>query len=721
MALKTMKELMPLLRFTWRDKQGWLYDGLMAIFLVISLTCFLYLREAKVDHLELNGIAKKYILSQKAFEFPDTEATRLLREESVRDLGKIYLIPHKEIAKIEKKIQANLVDNPEWRQALPTVTFDELIEASSILQDALVRMRFTDARTIVKLGQIDHAADGDLIYREWSLKNGGQQRLPYDMWRQVEQKTFNTLTPAAAFILQQYMEHEMVLQEDVAGHNYLAQATKEAIPLKMTQVLPGSRIINAGARVTVRHLDMMQGMKQTLLKEQRRVTPLSLMGKFGVSCLITLCGIFYLRASFPQVLRSSAKKALMVALVLFTLALTKAAEYFILRQGGNLDELCRYLVVLPCLTLMLTILIDKKVAMVVSIFTMLILPFILSQYSPTFLMINMVTAVMATVLVKTVRKRKEILVMSAKLWITTIPLVLAFHMMENGLLTPSLVTDLLCTLIWVAITAIIVIVMVPLLESIFGIVTDMTLFELGDLSHPLIRRLNLEAPGTYRHSLALAALAEEAALAINASPVFCRVASLFHDIGKLSQPQYYAENQFSVPDLHRLLTPLESAELIISHVSEGVKIAREYQLPPTIIDVIREHHGTGLVYYFYQEEMKRCRMKDKSLNESKFRYPGPQPNSREAAIVMLADSVEAAFRSLEHVTEPATIELVEAIFGDKIRDHQLDHSHLTFDEIEAIKKTFTRALIASSHTRVKYPRVQSDLLWKREEVVVRFN
>jgi putative nucleotidyltransferase with HDIG domain len=216
-------------------------------------------------------------------------------------------------------------------------------------------------------------------------------------------------------------------------------------------------------------------------------------------------------------------------------------------------------------------------------------------------------------------------------------------------------------------TGALVVTIMPVLESTFGVVTDMTLLESADLSHPLLRRLNLEAPGTYRHSLAVAALAEEAALAINANPAFCRVASLYHDIGKLAQPQYFTENQFSGFNMHQLLTPLESAQVIIAHVTEGVKLAQQYELPPSLIDVIREHHGKGLVYYFYHAQIEQCRAKAIVIEECRFRYPGPTPSSRESAIIMIADSIEAAYRSLEEVSEKATSELVESIVSDKIR------------------------------------------------------
>ncbi len=701
-------------RFSRLKEKGWLQNGLLALFFVIFLTCFLYLRETQTDHLELNGTARKYIFSQKGFEFPDTEATHLLREESIRDLGKIYRIPGKEIFAVEKKIQKGLVENPQWRQTLSTVTFDELIRASETLRETLQHIRFTDARTIVKLTQIRHPYSDYIVYSP----DGEKEKLPNAIWKKIEQRAFpeQFLTPAAEFILQQYVGNFWMMQEDFERQNYLSQVIKEAIPLKMTKVPPGMRIIDAGDKITVRHVDMMKGMKKMLLNEHRLVTPLSLLGNLVLSAILTFFGVMYLKVFYPQILQSYSKKILIVALVILTLGLARLAEYLILNKGGELAELCRYQLVLPSLTLLLAILIDKKVAILISKFAMLMLCLTLSWYSHSFLIINVVTALMTVVLVKTVRKRKEIFGICAKLWLMTIPMVLAFNMMENHFWNCCVLIDLASTLIWMTITAVLIIVVLPLLESAFGIVTDMTLFESGDLSHPLLRRLNLEAPGTYRHSLAVAALAEEAAIAINASPVFCRVASLFHDIGKLSQPQYFSENQFSLPNVHKLLTPLESAEVIISHVLEGIKLAEEYKLPTNIIDVIREHHGTGLVYYFYHEEVKQCRMKDKIMEESRFRYPGPLPRSRESAVIMLSDSVEAAFRSLETFAEKEIVALVETIVGDKIREHQLDASHLTFDEIEAIKKAFVHALIATSHPRIKYPSKQATFIWRSEEV-----
>ena len=463
----------------------------------------------------------------------------------------------------------------------------------------------------------------------------------------------------------------------------------------------------------MRHIDMLRGMKKQLTEEYNRITPLSILGSLGLSLTLTLVGWFYLKTIYPNVLKSASKKALIASVILFTLILSKLIEYILINNAGHLADVCRFPVFVPLATLLLAILIDRTVAMIVSQFVALILAttLILHHYDH-FLVINLVTAVMGTVLVKTVRKRKEIFEICAKIWLMTVPLIIGINLMESATWNYQIVVDLLTSLVSMALIGVIVVTVLPLLESIFKISTDMTLLESGDLSHPLLRRINLEAPGTYRHSLVVAALAEEAAIAINANPIFCRVAALYHDIGKLSQPQYFTENQFTGFNMHQLLSPEESAQVIIAHVAEGVKLAQQYELPPTLIDVIQEHHGTGLVYYFYHAQIEQCRVKAFTVEECLFRYCGPIHQSRESAIIMMADSIEAAYRCLDEFSEKAVGDLVESISRDKIHEHQLDASCLTFDEVEGIKKAMILALVTSAHTRVKYPEKTRSVPWR---------
>ena len=251
----------------------------------------------------------------------------------------------------------------------------------------------------------------------------------------------------------------------------------------------------------------------------------------------------------------------------------------------------------------------------------------------------------------------------------------------------------------------------PIVENGFKVATDATLFELTDFNHPLLRRMQVEAPGSYHHSLMVANLSENAALAVGANPILCRAASLFHDIGKMTQPQYFTENQGGFDNPHEQKNPSMSALIIKSHVKEGVDMAREHRLPKILRDVIRQHHGTTLVKYFYhqaQEKMKQDTLGLGDLDsdkpdESIYRYDGPKPRFKESAIIFFADSVEAAARSLPKVTQHSIEELLESIFNDRLEDGQLDECPLTLQEVYKIKRSFVKTILNMLHSRIEYP------------------
>ncbi len=250
----------------------------------------------------------------------------------------------------------------------------------------------------------------------------------------------------------------------------------------------------------------------------------------------------------------------------------------------------------------------------------------------------------------------------------------------------------------------------PLIENGFKVATDATLFELTDFNHPLLRRMQVEAPGTYHHSLMVANLAENAAVAVKANPIMCRACSLFHDIGKMSQPDYFTENQGGFDNPHAKKNPAMSALIIKSHVKEGIEMAREHRLPKVIRDVIRQHHGTTLVKYFYhqaKQQLKQDKLHygelDEEPDESTYRYDGPKPRFKESAIIFFADSVEAATRSLPKVTHHSVEELLESIFQDRLEDGQLDECPLTLEEMSKIKSSFLKTSLNMLHSRIEYP------------------
>ena len=241
----------------------------------------------------------------------------------------------------------------------------------------------------------------------------------------------------------------------------------------------------------------------------------------------------------------------------------------------------------------------------------------------------------------------------------------------------------------------------PIAEFVFGYASDIRYMELGGTGHPLLRRLMLEAPGTFHHSVLVGTLAEAGAEAIHANPLLCRVAALYHDIGKLSKPEYYSENQGESGNVHDLLTPGMSRVVILSHVKEGVRMAREYRLGDRIAEIVSQHHGTSLLYCFLDKA--KPMILDRRASEEQFRYPGPKPRTREAAIVMLADAAEAASRSLRKPSPSEIGELVTRIVNRVYLDGQLDECDMTLRDLHAVGKAFATVLPAVSHSRVEYP------------------
>lgn len=250
--------------------------------------------------------------------------------------------------------------------------------------------------------------------------------------------------------------------------------------------------------------------------------------------------------------------------------------------------------------------------------------------------------------------------------------------------------------------------LVPIFEYLFNLTTDITLLELSDLNHPLLKRMVIEAPGTYHHSLVVSTLAERACETIGANALLARVGCYFHDIGKIARSEYFTENQTPQScTKHEKLTPSMSCLLIMNHVKDGIELAKKYKLKDVIIRFIPEHQGKGVIYYFYKKALDQA-APGESVKADDFRYPGPKPQSRETAVALLSDSTEAASRSLKEITPDAIRALVRKIINEKFIDGQLDECDLTLKDLHKIQESFVHNLMAIFHTRVSYPKPAED-------------
>ncbi|MEE8484823.1 MAG: HDIG domain-containing metalloprotein [Nitrospinota bacterium] len=302
-----------------------------------------------------------------------------------------------------------------------------------------------------------------------------------------------------------------------------------------------------------------------------------------------------------------------------------------------------------------------------------------------------------------IKKRTDVWLAGLRLMAVTLAVIAMVSMLKNELFTSDAVYSLafgaLGTLVVVALT----LTLLPLVERFFPVVSDIKLLELSDLNHPLLARMALVAPGTYHHSVVVGNLAEDAAEAIGANPLLARVGAYFHDIGKIDKPEYFIENQRDGENKHDNLNPSMSALIIASHVTIGLEFAREFKLIPQIREIIAEHHGKQLIQYFYQRAKDQENTKISTVNEQDYRYNGTRPRTRESAVVALADSVEAASRSLKNPTSSRIKQLVSNIIEQRFVSDELDDSHLTIHDLRKIGDSFVRILHGIFHYRVEYP------------------
>ena len=365
----------------------------------------------------------------------------------------------------------------------------------------------------------------------------------------------------------------------------------------------------------------------------------------------------------------------------------------------GLERLSIYIIPFAVIPVIVRTFFDGRLGLFVSIITILLIAGMVPN-SYEFVFIQISASMTAIFTLQNINERGKLFTTAAFVVVTYSVIYFASTFMQVGNLT-SINNN---NFIWFVGSGLLLLSSYPLIyvfERMFGFLSDVTLMELADTNQPLLRTLAEKSPGTFQHSIQVANIAEEITRKLNGNPLLARTGALYHDIGKSLNPQYFIENQNQGINPHDNIEFDKSAEIIISHVNEGVKLAKQYNLPSQIIDFIKMHHGVGKVQYFYRSFIKKY--PDIMPDESKFTYPGPRPNTKETAIVMVSDSVEAASRSLKVVTVEAISKLVDGIIDNIINDGQFMYTNLTFNDITLIRKLLKDKLNSIYHGRIEYP------------------
>ena len=405
--------------------------------------------------------------------------------------------------------------------------------------------------------------------------------------------------------------------------------------------------------------------------------------------LVLMMLFLFLKKYRPEIFQNGTKVTfIFINILLMVFITTLVVKY---------NEAYVFVVPLCILPLILKTFFDARLGLFVHVLTVLILGFVVPN-SFEYIFIQIIAGIVTILTVSELYKRANLFISVGQITLIYMVGYLAFHIIHEG----NLDNIVWLTLGLFLLNGMITLFVQPLIyvyEKIFGLVSDVSLLELSDTNSKLLKELSNKAPGTFNHSLQVANLAEAAANEIGANAMLVRVGALYHDIGKLGNPNYFTENQITNVNPHDDLKPIDSAKIIINHVIEGIEIARKNNLPDRVIDFIRSHHGTTLVFYFFKKQQES----GEEFEEAAFRYPGPIPFSKETAILMMADSVEAASKSLKNPTFMIIDEFVEKIIGGQMSANQFLNANITFREIETIKKIFKQKLTNIYHLRVEYP------------------
>ncbi len=484
----------------------------------------------------------------------------------------------------------------------------------------------------------------------------------------------------------------------IANVSYNSRLTETTVESMIKEINPNKGIVEKGSRIIAKG-EVVEGEKYQILnslKEQFQSQVWSQNNYYwlvlGYSLLVSLVFIMlflFLRMYRDVIYQNNTK----VSFIFFNVIVM----VFITTMVVKYDTTYIYVIPLCILPIILKSFFDARLGLFVHVLTILLLGFIVPN-SFEFMFLQIIAGIVTILTVSELYKRANLFVSVGQITLIYIVGYFAFYIIQEG----NVQQISWETFLYFVICGLLTLFAFPLIyayEKMFGLVSEVSLLELSNTNSDLMKELSNKAPGTFHHSLNVANLSEAAANEIGANSMLVRVGALYHDIGKMSNPTNFTENQMNLINTLDELAPKESAKIIIDHVIKGIEIARKNKLPDRIIDFIRTHHGTNTVYYFYKKEQELSG----NANPDDFRYPGPKPFSKETAILMMADSVEAASKSLKEPTSSKIDTFVENIINSQMENGQFINANITFKEIETIKKVLKKKLNNMYHLRVEYP------------------
>lgn len=471
------------------------------------------------------------------------------------------------------------------------------------------------------------------------------------------------------------------------------QAKLALLPTNKGLVAQGTVIIAQGATVNEQKYETLKALERSYDRTQSDSSIYSKLGSALYILLIFIGLAFFLRLHYNAVLAHSS------SLNLYMFTFTAGMVFALLLESINsVSALAVPLLMVP--VIIRSFFSDRLALFTHTIMLVALLPFVSS--SVQFVTVQFSAGLITLFLIRGIYKRSQLVQSTFQIMVVLLLVHLSIHLIRESDWT----TQSLLPVAYSLGGTLILLFIFPLIyffERTFGVVSDLTLLELSDTNSPLLKLLSKEAPGTFQHTMQVANLAEFATEIVGGNTLLVRTGALYHDIGKIANPQYFTENQSSTTSPHEELSYLESAEIIIGHINDGIELAKKYKLPDIVIDFIRTHHGTSRVEYFYRKYKEDHPDTDQF---DQFHYPGPKPFSKETAIVMMSDAVEASTRSIPDKTEQNLSEMIDKVIGHQLSTGQYDNAEITMKEINTIREAFKRFIRGVYHVRISYPEAE---------------
>jgi hypothetical protein len=641
-----------------------------------------------------NGISKKDIIAQKNITVIDTKRTEQHRQNVVQNVEPILIPAEDEFIKVNLDTLQNSIQQIRQKNVNDIVKKNELSLLFDIpsqskkdyLANYLLVVTDSDLQKIFDKSKLTLVKVLNVGITESNYETDKLEKI---IQRNIPANTARNQVTVITSLLKEIITPNLVV-DDLATEIAKKNAQNSIKPYEVV-FKKGDKILFEGEPVTK--------LKKDALREAGyNVFELNFSGILGIFILVLFSTI-----TFIQYLKNFDKKYLETNYMVITGFLTIILALLSVTLPTGFSP---YILPFPALIIILSVFTNARIASYVSMLLLALLTIGLHygiEFTASFILINLVSMIAISKI--RFSKRFDLIITGLKISIAGVMIVTCVYLLEKFLIDVDnllILRDLSLIFINGILSGILALGTLPILESSFGIITPYGLAELADHNQPLLKRLQFEAPGTYHHSLMVSNLAEAGAEAIGADPILTRVGAFYHDIGKLKRPLFFVENQsyFGIENPHTKLNPRLSKMVITAHPKDGVELAKEYHLPTVIHSFILQHHGEGLASYFYNQAIAEEGIEN--VKEEQFRYTGPKPNCKETAILMIADAVESAVRSLKTPSNEEIEAIIDKIIKERLNDGQFSDCPITLKDLKIIATTFNRILRGMQHNRIKY-------------------